>query len=602
MRNLDLEQWSLNKNSVKRCPQCNRLEPDDTLGFCRADGTALLTDSGPVSADAGTVKFTSTPVSSESATSVLPQANTDSGTSLPTAPTTVLPAQHAQENPRSLRRPKRRKAIVAIAALIAIALIACGYVSWVYWPRGKNAAAIESIAVMPFVNGGGNADIEYLSDGMTETLISSLSRLPNLNVKPRSSVFRYKGKDTNPQTIGKELNVQAILNGRVVQRGQELSLFVELIDVALDKVVWSQQYNRKQSDLVTLQSEIARDVSNKLKTKLSGADVANVEKTYTANAEAYQHYLKGRFHWNKRTGESLKQSVDFYNQAIEKDPNYALAYSGLAESYELFANYSVALPQECMPKAKAAAVRAIEIDDSLAEAHSALGVYLSVFSWNQPAAEREFRRAIELNPNYPTAHQQLANYCLTAMGRFDEAIAEGRRAEELDPLSPIISADVGTNLTRSRRFDEAIAQLNRTVTLDPTFYAARFALGTAYHANGQYGEAIAEFRKALALNDDPWVKALLARSLAKSGQRGEASKMLVELESESARRYVPSAGLAVGFAALGEKDKAFVWLEKDVTERTPRPPLFSVNPVFDDLRDDPRFQGLLHRIELAKSD
>jgi len=584
---------------MKRCPQCNRVEQDDTLAFCRADGTALISDSGPVSADAGTVKFTSAPVSSEIATGVLPQAMTDVSISRPTAPTTVLPAQHSQENTRALSKPKRRKVIVAIAAVVAMAFIACAYL---YWSHGRKAASIESIAVMPFVNESGIADVEYLSDGMTETLISSLSQLPNLNVKPRSSVFRYKGKETNPQTIGKELNVQAILNGRVVQRGQELSLFVELIDVALDKVVWSQQYNRKQSDLVTLQSEIARDVSNKLKTKLSGADVAKVEKTYTANAEAYQLYLKGRFHWNKRTGESLKQSVDFYNQAIEKDPNYALAYSGLAESYELFANYSVALPQECMPKAKAAAVRAIEIDDSLAEAHSALGVYLSVFSWNQPAAEREFRRAIELNPNYPTAHQQLANYCLMAMGRFDESIAEGRRAEELDPLSPVISMDVGANLTRARRFNEAIAQLNRTLTLDPNFYAARFALGTAYHANGQYGEAIAEFRKALALNDDPWVKALLARSLAKSGQRGEVIKILGELESESARRYVPSAGLAVVFGALGEKDKAFVWLEKDVTERTPRPPLFSVNPVFDDLRDHPRFQDLVHRVALAKID
>jgi TolB-like protein/tetratricopeptide (TPR) repeat protein len=395
------------------------------------------------------------------------------------------------------------------AALIALLVLVGTAVGLFLLLRARPTKdAIESIAVMPFVNASGNADLEYLSDGMTETPISGLSQLPNMNVKPRSSVFRYKGK---------ELNVEAILNGRVVQRGQELSLFVELIDVGLDKVVWSQQYNRKQTDLVTLQSEIARDVSSKLKSKLSGVDEAKVTKNYTANSEAYQLYLKGRFQWNKRTGESLKQSVEFYNQAIEKDPNYALAYSGLAESYVLFPNYSVALPQECMPKAKAAAVRAIEIDDSLAEAHVALGLYLSIFSWNQPVAEREFRRAIELNPNYPSAHQQLANYCLMAMGRFDEAIAEGRRAEELDPLSPIISSDVGANLTRARRLDEAIAQFNRTLTLDPNFYSARYALATAYHAKGNYAEAIAEYRKALALNDDPWVKALLARSLAKSG-------------------------------------------------------------------------------------
>ena len=489
---------------------------------------------------------------------------------------------------------------VAVALIILAAMIALGY--RLVSNREPRAEQIESIAVMPFVNESANADVDYLSDGMTETLIASLSQLPNLNVKPRSSVFRYKGKETNPQTIGKELNVQAILNGRVVQRGQELSLFVELIDVALDKVVWSQQYNRKQTDLVTLQSEIARDVLSKLKTKLSRAEVAKVEKTYTANPEAYQLYLKGRFYWNKRTGESLKQSIEYYDQAIAKDPNYALAYSGLAESYGLFPSYSVALPRESLPKARAAAARAIEIDDTLAEAHSALGVYFSLYSWNQPAAEREFRRAIELNPNYATAHQQLGNLCLMAMERFDESIAEGRRAEELDPLSPVISMDVGANLTRARRFDEAIEQLNRTLTVDPNFFAARYALGTAYHAKGNYAEAIAEFRKALALNEDPWAKALLARSLAKSGQRSEASKMLDELQSEAGHRYVPSAGLAIVFGALGEKDKAFVWLEKDVTERTPRPPLFSVNPVFDDLRDDPRFQDLLRRIAASKID
>jgi adenylate cyclase len=583
---------------MKRCPTCNLVETDDALRFCRADGTTLISHSGPVGAEAGTVKLDSAPLSGEIETSLLPHTSTTPEMNRPTGPTTALPAPPTQNTTRELTKPKRHGVVFVAVGLIVILIAAAAY----FYLSRNQTTAIESIAVMPFVNESGNADVEYLSDGMTETLISSLSQLPNLNVKPRSSVFRYKGKETNPQTIGKELNVQAILNGRVVQRGPEVSLFVELIDVALDKVVWSQRYDRKQSELVTLQSEIARDVSNKIKTKLSGADVAKVEKTYTTSSEAYQLYLKGRFQWNKRTGESLKQSVEFYNQAIAKDPNYALAYSGLADSYVLFPNYSVALPQESMPKAKAAAVRAIAIDDSLAEAHSALGVYLSIYSWNQPAAEREFRRAIELNPNYPTAHQQLANQCLVAMGRFDEAIAEGRRAEELDPLSPIISTDQGANLTRARRLDEAIAQLNRTVTLDPNFYVARYALGTAYHAKGNYAEAVAEYRRALTLDDDPWVKALLARSLAKSGQRGEAVKILAELQAESEHRYVTSAGFALVFGALGEKDKAFVWLEKEVAERSPRTPLFSVNPLFDDLRDDPRFQDLLHRIELAKID
>jgi TolB-like protein/Flp pilus assembly protein TadD len=585
---------------MKRCPQCNRVETDEALKFCRVDGVTLVSDSSSISSEVGTAQLGSSPDVGEVNTSILPN-RTDANINRATAPTTVLPTP-ATTTTSELSKAKSRRTTIMIAVIVT-ALVAAGSAIFVNSYRSRNRAnSIQSIAVMPFVYESGNADIEYLSDGMTETLISSLSQLPSLNVKPRSSVFRYKGKETSPQTIGKELNVQAILNGRIVQRGQELALFVELIDVSLDKVVWSQRYDRKQSDLVTLQSEIARDVSSKLQSKLSGSEVAKVEKTYTANSEAYQLYLKGRYYWNKRTGESLKQSVDFYNQAIALDPNYALAYSGLSESYGLFPSYSVALPQESMPKAKAAAVRAIEIDDSLAEAHSALGVYLSAFAWNQPGAEKEFRRAIELNPRYPTAHQQLANLCLMAMGQFDEAIAEGRRAEELDPLSPIISMDVGANLTRARRFNEAIEQLNRTLTLDPNFYAARYALGTAYHANGQYVEAIAEFRKALALDDDPWVKALLARSLVKSGQRGEAMRLLTELQSAAEHRYVTSAALALVFAALGEKDKAFVWLEREISERASRPPLFSVNPVFDDFRDDPRFQDLLHRIALAKLD
>ncbi len=587
---------------MKRCPQCNRIETDEALSFCRVDGAILVSDSSSIDQEMGTVKLGSGSVSREIETSILPNP-TGPNINHATAPTTVLVSPQAESTTSELRKPKRRKtAIVVIVVTTALVAALTAVLVNSYRTSKNSDAAIQSIAVMPFVNESGNADVEYLSDGMTETLISSLSQLPNLNVKPRSSVFRYKGKETDPKTIAKELGVQAILNGRVVQRGQDISLYVELMDISLDKVVWSETYNRKQSDLVTLQADIAREVSGKIKTKLSGADVARVTKTYTASPEAYQLYLKGRFYWNKRTAESLKQSVDFYNQAIAKDPNYALAYSGLSESYGLFPSYSVALPLESMPKAKAAAVRAIEIDNSLAEAHSALGVYLSAYSWNQPAAEKEFRRAIELNPRYPTAHQQLANLCLMAMGRFDEAIAEGRRAEELDPLSPVISMDLGANLTRARRFDEAIAQLSRTLTLDPNFYAARYALGTADHAKGNYADAIAEFRKALALDDDPWVKALPARSWVESGQRDEAARILAELQSEALHRYVTSAAFALVFAALGEKDKAFVWLEREISERASRPPLFSVNPVFDDLRDDPRFQDLLRRIASAKLD
>jgi TolB-like protein/Tfp pilus assembly protein PilF len=580
---------------MKRCPQCNRVEPDDTLAFCRVDGTALISGSGPVSAEAGTVKFASAPVSSETETSVLPHTSTSPAINRLTAPTTVFPAQRLPGATQELGKPKRRKAVVAIASLIAVALIAGVYL---FWPRGKKAAAsIESIAVMPFFNESGNADIEYLSDGMTETLISSLSQLPNLNVKPRSSVFRYKGKATDAKTIGKELNVQAILNGRVIQRGQDLSLFVELIDVALDKVVWSQQYHRKQTDLVTLQSEIARDVSSKLKSKLSGADVAKVEKNYTANPEAYQLYLKGKFYWNKRTGESLKQAAELYRQAIEKDPNYALAYSGLAETYVLFSSYDVAPANDSMPQAKAAALRALAIDDSLAEAHTALGFYLSNYEWDRDGSEKEYRRAIELKPNYATAHHWLGAD-LSNVKRFDDGLVELRRAEELDPLSSIIGTNLGDTLVFARRYDEAIAQYKRTLVRNPNFAYAHRALGWAYGSKGMYPEAIAETRTSIELNHIG--KGYLGLWLAKSGKRDEAVKLLGELKQESTRNYVQSYTFALIYIGLGDKEEALNWLEKQMSGRSETANTYAVAPELDDLRSEPRFKEMLKRMNLPE--
>jgi TolB-like protein/Flp pilus assembly protein TadD len=509
------------------------------------------------------------------------------------------PASTAPTSRRTPNRPLRRKIILIIGlTILFVTLATVGYRSF----PNRGGGQINSIAVMPFVNASGNADVEYLSDGMTETLISSLSQLPNLNVKGRSSVFRYKGKDTNPQTIGKELNVQAVLNGRVAQRGDQLTLTLELVDAQTENVIWSEQYNRRQADLVTLQSEIARDVSSKLKTKLSGADEVKVTKKYTANPEAYQLYLKGRFQWNKRTGESLKQAVEFYKQAIEKDPNYALAYAGSAQSYVIFNNYSVASSRDSMPQAKAATLHALALDDSLDEAHAALGLYLSAFAWNQPAAEKELRRAIELNPNNATAYQWLGVILALAVGRSDEGIAAARRAEELDPLSPVISADSGFCLFGARRYDEAIAQLKRALTLDPNFYYTRLNLGAVYHAKGMYSEAIAEYRRARELDDDPVVTALLARSLTKSGGRDEAAKLRDQLRAEAARRYVPNVAFALVYAALDDKDEAFKWLEKDFAERTHVPSLYAFYPLLDDLRNDPRFADLVRRVELAKTD
>jgi len=487
---------------------------------------------------------------------------------------------------------------VAVGLIILMAAIGLGF--WLLGNRATAAKQIESIAVMPFVNEGGNADVEYLSDGMTETLISSLSQLPNLNVKARSSVFRYKGKEVDLQKIAQDLKVQAVLTGRVMQRGDQLMLSLELVDTRTENAIWSEQYNRKQTDLVTLQSEIARDVSSKLRLKLSGTDERKLVKSYTANPEAYQFYLKGRFSWNKRTADELKQAVEYYKQAVEKDPGYALAYSGLAETYVLFSPYSVALPKDSFPQARAAALRALELDDSLAEAHAALGLYLTTFERNRSGAEKELRRAIELNPNYATAHHWLGLEILAPSKRFDEALAELRRAEELDPLSSVIVTEVGGCLLYARRYDEAIAQFKHSLTLDPKFYYAHVYLGWAFNARGMYREAIEEYRKALELNDDPTTKAFLALSLAKSGQRGDAIKLGDQLKLESPHRYVPSYCFALIHLALGERDEAFQWLEKDIEERSSWPVVYAVVPELDELRDDPRFKEMLKRLNLPE--
>jgi serine/threonine protein kinase/Tfp pilus assembly protein PilF len=497
----------------------------------------------------------------------------------------------------AVAQAKSHKLATAIIGILLVGVISvAGYFAFV--SRGGSTRQISSIAVMPFVNESGNADVEYLSDGMTETLIGSLTQLPNLNVKSRSSVFRYKGKQTDTKTIGKELNVQAVLNGRVAQHGDQLTLSLELVDAATENAIWSQQYTRKQTELVSLQSEIARDVSSKLKSKLSGAEVAKVEKTYTADPAAYQLYLKGRFQWNKRTGESLKRAVEFFDQAIAKDPNYALAYSGLAESYVLFPSYSVALPMESMPKAKAVALRAIELDDSLAETHTALGQYYSDFEWNYPAAEKEFRRAIELNPNYAPAHQQFGIEGLTALGRFDEAVAEGKRAEELDPVSPIIGADLGNILFYARRFDESIKQLNRTIELDPNWYLAHALLCQAYDLKGQFGQAVSECQKARELNDDPLVLSYLAHAYGRSGRREEATKVVGQMHELAKQRYVPAYGFGLAYAALGDKDQAFQWLERSLQDRAWDITFLKVDPSMDSLRSDPRFSDLVKRVGL----
>ena len=568
---------------MKRCPECRRDYFDETLLYCLDDGTVLL--EGPASIDEpATALIQTTDASGEAGTRAQIHMTHQTAV-LPTGPGDVVPMSRTLD-----------KRLLVAPFLLAIITLG-GFFGYRYFASTNQ---IGSIAVMPFVNDSGNADVEYLSDGMTETLINSLSQVPNLSVKARSSVFRYKGKEIDLKKVAAELGVQAILTGRMVQREGQLTLNVELIDGRTENTIWGNKYEAKSSDLVSLQSEVARDISSKLKSKLSGADAAKVEKTFTSNPEAYQLYLKGRFAWNQRTQASLRQAAEFYKQATEKDPNYALAYSGLAETYSLFSSYSVALSKDSMPQAKAAAERALALDSSLAAPHAALEMYFSYHEFDRVSGEKEIRRAIELDPKYATAHQWLGSDVLTPTKRFEESLASLRRAEALDPLSPIIGVNVADVFLYSGRPDEAIAQYKRVLSLDPNFAVAYFGLSQAHWSKGQNADAIATIRKYIELSGDPSGGGQLGFFLARLGQREEALKVVAGLREESARRYVQSFAFALVHIGLGEKEKAFEWLEKEIDDRGQPASFFSVTPELDELRGEPRFKEMLKRLNLPE--
>ena len=470
-----------------------------------------------------------------------------------------------------------------------------GFFGYKYFTPNKQ---IESIAVMPFVNESGNADVEYLSDGMTETLIKSLSNLPNLNVKPRSSVFRYKGKDTDLQTIARELNVQAILNGRIVQRGDQITLSLELIDVSKDKLIWTESYNRKQSELVALQSEIAKDVSTNLKAKLSGAEEQKVTKPVSSDPEAYQAYLKGRYYWNRRTAENLKKAIEQFKIATDRDPNYALAFVGLADCYALLNEYAGTPISESLPQAKTYATRAIALDDQLAEPHATLALVNELF-WQWTESEREFKRAIEINPNYATAYQWYSGL-LRILGRFDEAALMSKRAHELDPLSSVISTHLSEMYQMQNDHNASIENSLKIIELDPNFSGAYRTLGMSYLKQGRNAEAIANLEKAVELsNRGSFPLMYLGYGYGVVGKRAEANAIVRELEEKYARKESLGRNVAGVYAGLGDKDKAFEWLEKDFLTKGDLGD-FRWQIPFESLRDDPRFKGLLKRMNLPE--
>ena len=486
----------------------------------------------------------------------------------------------------------KRNKFASLAALAVLLLILSGLGLWYFNNRLSNTSPIKSIAVLPFVNESGNQDIEYLSDGMTETLIGNLSQLPNLNVKARNSVFRYKGNETDVKTIARELNVQAILSGRVLQHGQDLSLYIELVDVGADKVIWSQTYNRQMMNLLSLQNEIARDVTRNLKTKLSGADEQRLTKNYTQNIEAYQLYLKGRYHFLKITRTETQKAVSYFEQAIQADPSYALAYAGLADAYRGLALAGELTPTEFFPKAKMAAKRAIEIDDTLAEAHSVLGFITFWYEWNWNEAENQFRRALEIDPNNADAYIYYANLH-SNLGQHAEALDEAKHARELDPLNLRINALEAQFLLHAGQTDEAISRLQKIFELDQNYWLAHNFASSAYIEKGMYSQAIEEARKAINLYDSSRSISFLGFALAKSGKQSEARAELEKLLKLSKEVYVSPYNIALIYNGLGERNETLVWLRHGIEQRDPRMAFLKVEPKWNNLRDDPHFQDVL---------
>ena len=489
---------------------------------------------------------------------------------------------------------RNRMALAAGGVVLAALLAFAGWFT-VFRSRGE---AIDSVAVLPFVNVSTDPDTEYLSDGITESLIGQLSQIPRLKVMARSTVFRYKGRNIDPQKVGRDLNVRAVLTGRVSQRGETLTVSMDLMDVTDGSELWGEQYNRKLADILAVQEDIAREITDKLRLRLKGEEEKRLARHFTENTEAYQLYLKGRYYWNKRTPNGIQKAIEYFQEAIEKDPSYALAYAGLADCYHVPANPLP--PREKMPLAKAAAMKALELDNTLVEAHTTLARVLYVYDWEWSAAEKEFKRAIELNPRYAPAHQWYGDY-LNVTGRRREADAEGKRAQELEPLSLITNFNVALAFYWARNYDQAIDQFQKTLELDPSFPPALVILPAAYEQKGMLEEAIAGFQRGITLTKGPekiLAMAGLGHVYAVSGRKTEARMILAELQRLSEHSYVPANDVALVYAGLGERDEAFARLDKAYEEHSFSMAHLTVEPRFDPLRSDPRFADLLRRIGL----
>jgi TolB-like protein/Tfp pilus assembly protein PilF/tRNA A-37 threonylcarbamoyl transferase component Bud32 len=491
-----------------------------------------------------------------------------------------------------IRRSPAAAALVVMSVLLASAV---GVIVWKVGAVGRQPST--GIAVLPFENLSNDREDAYFAEGMQDEILARLSKIADLKVISRTSTQKYKSAPDNLREIAKQLGVGNVLEGSVQKSGDAVRVNVQLINALNDAHLWGDVYERKLTDIFAVESDIATTIADTLQAKLTGAEKQLIAAQPTTDLTAYELYLKGRSLWGKRSGDNLPKAIAFYEQAIARDPNYALAYAGLAEAYVILPFYTATAPQDAHPKAKTAALKALQLDERLAEAHTALGLLLCIDDLDMAGSISEFQRAIALNPNYATAHLWYGNGPLLALGRFEEAIAEGKRAVELDPLSPPINAGLGQNLYIARRYDEAIAELRRTLEIDPTFYYAHYNLGIALQLKGDVPAAIAEYTKAQQLSDDLFVQMLLAAAKAQSGDKDAAIQMLAELEELSRHRYVSSDWRCVLYLSLGNREKAIRWLEQGIADHDGvHITWIKVDPLLDPLRGDPRFEALVQKV------
>src|SRR5438067_6585010 len=492
---------------------------------------------------------------------------------------------------RQIKRHKRGVLLMSAVAILAAVAFAYSFFFLASPPPNE-----KSIAVLPFENLSEETSSAYFADGIQDEILTRLSKIADLKVISRTSTQRYKHTSQSPSQIAHQLGVAHLLEGSVQKTNDQVRVNVQLITAANDTHLWAETYDRKLTDIFVVESDIATTIAKTLQARLTGAEKTSIAKRPTANPEAHELYLKGRFFWNKRTAADLRKAIEYFNQALDKDPSYGLAYAGLTDAYLVLSQYGAASPADSLPQAIAAGKKAIELDDTLAEAHTSLACSLAYYDFDFEQSVKEFQRAIELNPNYATAHHWLSNGVLSALGQFERAIAEGNRAVQLDPLSLIINTDLGQDLFYARRYDDAIAHLHKTIEMDPRFYFAHWVLGTTLQLKGQLSEAVAEYSKAVELNDDPSVLALLGQAYARAGQPDEAQKILLRLSEEAKSRYVQAYDFALMYLALGDKERAIDEMERAYRERDANVVQIKVDPMLDDLRGNQRFEALVNRI------